>query len=501
MHKVRILCLEDNRQDAELIVHQLSEMPFHPQVDVVETGDSYRERVSQQRFDLILSDYSIPGFSGIEALNIARNVAPDTPFIFFSGTIGEDAAIDSLIQGATDYVVKQRPARLKPAIQRALELAELKREQRSFQDSLRFQADILKSVSEGVIATDSAGRIVFWNQGAEAIFGKSTADVMMQDVRGLGIEVEHGRLDHLLDRVNRSGNVRELIECRRPGGNHPIWVSVSARQFADSQGAMLGYLLIASDVTEQRNNEEKILQLNAELEARVAARTAALAEANEELQKFGYSVSHDLKAPLRAMAGYAKILEEDFTDALGDEGLRLVGRIANAAKRMDQIGQGLLRLARLSAAPLDVSPINISELAGSIAAELIEASPDRNVEWSIEQHLEVVADAALLRSLLENLLSNAWKFSAHATPGTIEVGQVETERGIAFFVKDNGVGFDSASAEQIFEPFRRMHREDEFPGLGVGLSTAARIAKRHGGDMWATGEVGRGATIYFTLAP
>src|ERR1022692_1425888 len=153
MQAAHILCLEDNKDDAELIAHQLEKMASRPKLEHVSSADEYRDRIARKRYDLILSDYSIPGFSGIEALNIARNLTPDTPFIFFSGTLGEDAAIESLLQGATDYVVKQRPARLPVAITRALEEAESKRQQRSAQESLRFQADILNSVSEGVIAT------------------------------------------------------------------------------------------------------------------------------------------------------------------------------------------------------------------------------------------------------------------------------------------------------------------------------------------------------------
>ena len=501
MQAAHILCLEDNKDDAELIAHQLEKMASRPKLEHVSSADEYRDRIARKRYDLILSDYSIPGFSGIEALNIARNLTPDTPFIFFSGTLGEDAAIESLLQGATDYVVKQRPARLPVAITRALEEAESKRQQRSAQESLRFQADILNSVSEGVIATDSAGRVVFWNPGAESIFGRSAHSVMMEQLQGVGIDVESGSLGRLIQTVIECGQANETVWCYSSVESSPVWVSIAARRLTDSKNAPLGFLLIANDVSERKSWEDQMIGLNADLEARVVSRTAELVEANEECQKFGYSVSHDLHAPLRAMAGYARVLTEDFSDQLGKDGLQIVTRIAAAAVRMDQISKGLLRLATLSGSPLESKVLDLSRFARQVAAELMESAPDRAVDWTVQSNLTVKADEALTRSLLENLMSNAWKFTADQANANIEIGKEDTDRGPAYFVRDNGIGFDPDEVKQIFEPFHRLHGQREYPGVGVGLSTAIRIAKRHHGQMWAVGSPGMGATFYFTLGP
>lgn len=496
---VRILCLEDDPNDAELIVHHLSALPLNPLIDHVETGEAFRSHLSANRYDLILCDYSIPGFSGTEALSLAVSQAPDVPFIFFSGTIGEEAAIDSLLQGATDYVVKQRPARLRSAVTRALELAELRRRQRSAQDSLRFQADILNSVTEGVIATDVEGAVVYWNHGAQSILARSAKDVMMQPIQRACSDVEPGCFASLMSDVERDGVGRRTVEYRRIGEPEPKWISIAARPLTDSRDAKLGYLIIVTDVTDQHVSREQVLRLNAELEERVRLRTAALAEANEELNKFAYSVSHDLKAPLRAMGGYAAVLREDFAERLGEEGLRVVSRIGAAATRMDLICQGLLRLSRLSSAQLVLEEVDLSQVAATIAAELMEANPGQDIEWTIDQHLLATADPSLVRSLLENLLGNAVKFSGQSRPSRVEVGRTRTERGMAFFVRDNGIGFSAEHANQIFEPFQRLHREDEYPGVGIGLSTAVRIAKRHNGEMWAESEPDKGATFYFTM--
>jgi len=200
------------------------------------------------------------------------------------------------------------------------------------------------------------------------------------------------------------------------------------------------------------------------------------------------------------MAGYANVLVEDFSVQLGEEGLYVVGRITAAAARMDQISKGLLRLATLSGAPLAIQDVDLSHLATGIAAELSESNPGRAVDWAVQSNLLVQADEGLMSSLLQNLMSNAWKFTADQADAKIEVGLEDTERGPAYFVRDNGIGFDPDHARQIFEPLRRLHRQDEYPGAGVGLSAAARIAKRHNGQMWTVGKPGEGATFYFTIA-
>ena len=498
MREVRILYLEDNKRDAELVTEILTAMPLRPKVDHVDSGASYQEKINRNRYDLILSDYSIPGYSGMEALRLAHDLTPDTPFIFFSGTIGEDVAVDSLIQGATDYVVKQRPARLTAAITRALENAELRRQQRANQDSLQFQANILNNVTDGVIATDIEGRIAYWNPGAELIFHRSPKQMMMKPLADSGLELVHGGFRDLMERARELGKASDTLSCRTSEGQ-TVWVSASSQRLTDSSKRFLGYLLILNDITERKSREEEVTRLHADFESRLAARTADLTEANEDLQRFGYSMSHDLSGPIRAVGGNARVLEEDFGSVLGEEGLYAVGRIRAAAARMDQLSKGLLRLARLSATPLELVQVDLSSIVKAVRSDLSELDRARNVSWRIEEGLTVHADELLIRSLIENLLGNAWKYTSERANAVIEFGMQNTDRGRAYFVRDNGIGFDQDHAKALFEPFLRLHSDDEYPGTGVGLSTAARIAERHNGQMWAVGTPGTGATFYFTL--
>jgi signal transduction histidine kinase len=250
-----------------------------------------------------------------------------------------------------------------------------------------------------------------------------------------------------------------------------------------------------------QSSQEELRVINAQLEARVAERTAQLAAANRELEAFSYSVAHDLRAPLRAIDGFSSGLEEDLGPRLDDTTRHDVERIRSACRRMDEQIDGLLRLSRLTRAELKRRSVDLSALALGVAEALRHAQPARRVELVVAPGLTVDADPGLLRVLLENLLGNAWKYTGKHTAARVEVGRVALAGGEALFVRDDGAGFDMAYADKLFAPFQRLHSVHEFEGHGIGLATAQRIVARHGGRIWAEAEVGKGATFWFTLPP
>jgi light-regulated signal transduction histidine kinase (bacteriophytochrome) len=233
----------------------------------------------------------------------------------------------------------------------------------------------------------------------------------------------------------------------------------------------------------------------------VHARTIQLEAVNRELEAFSYSVSHDLRAPLRAVRDFGRILGEDHADGLDGAGRAHLDRILRASERMEELIEGLLELSRLGRAELRRDTVDLSRASLSVISELREAEPERIVETVIPAGLTLNADARLMRVVLENLLGNAWKFTANTAGSRIEVGCAQQAGETAWFVRDNGAGFDIKHADRLFVPFQRLHMENEFAGTGVGLATVQRIVQRHGGRVWAEGAPGKGATVWFTIPP
>jgi signal transduction histidine kinase len=253
------------------------------------------------------------------------------------------------------------------------------------------------------------------------------------------------------------------------------------------------------EVAERRRAEEEVQRLNAELEKRVRERTAQLEAANKELEAFSFSVSHDLRAPLRAIDGFSQALLEDFPKNVSDEANRYLLRIQSSTQRMGQLIEDLLNLARVSRGALSRRTVDVSSLARQVVVDLQQRDPGRTVEVSIWDGLSADADPRLLRAALENLIGNAWKFTSKAASPRIEIGALHDGGQTTFFVRDNGAGFDMAYSDKLFGAFQRLHAANDYTGTGIGLATVQRIVHRHGGRIWADAQVGKGAVFHFTL--
>jgi PAS domain S-box-containing protein len=273
------------------------------------------------------------------------------------------------------------------------------------------------------------------------------------------------------------------------------WISTTKAPLRDKEGQIIGTFGISRDITERKRAEQAIQQLNADLQKKAAQLEAA----NKELEAFSYSVSHDLRAPLRGIDGWSLALLEDYHDALDEQGRQYLDRVRSETQRMGQLIDDMLQLARVTRAEMHKAPVNLSALAQTIAAHLQETEPGRPVAFNIQLGLSAQGDASLLEVALSNLLSNAFKFTGKTPQARIEFGQTEIQGERAFFVRDNGAGFDMAYAQRLFGAFQRLHKTSEFPGTGIGLATVQRVIHRHGGRVWAEAGVNQGATFYFTL--
>ncbi len=286
----------------------------------------------------------------------------------------------------------------------------------------------------------------------------------------------------------------------QPG--EPTVGGLSLRDILIGAGALFGFaLLVLNSYTalERQRALDSYTQLNEELERKVRERTAQLEASNRELSAFSYTVSHDLRAPLRAMAGFSQLLLEGQGSRLDQTARDHLERIRNGTTRLGQLIDGLLALSRVTQSALSQQMVDVSALAAQTCTELRAAEPNRDVTATIQLGLKAYVDPRLITSVLQNLLGNAWKFTARQKNPHVEFGGQEKNGFTCFFVRDNGVGFDMAYAHKLFGVFERLHHASDFPGTGIGLATVKRIVERHGGKIWAEAGIGRGATIYFTL--
>jgi PAS domain S-box-containing protein len=356
--------------------------------------------------------------------------------------------------------------------------------------------NLMGAVPDAVIISNSDGRIVFVNAAVERYFGYKPEHLLGRAVEILvprqhhPQHTEHRAEYHAAPRRRSMGYGSDLRAVRSDGTEFPVKISLGFTPIKD------GNLVIAivQDLSDIRNRDKSIESLNERM-----ARNAKLSEVNKELEAFSFSVSHDLRSPLRVVDGFSQVLLEDYAQHLDAYGKSCLTRIRSAAQRMGQLIDDLLKLSRITRSELNAAQVDLSAIAREIARGLQEGASERAVDFIIDDDMTVLGDASLLRIALENLMNNAFKFSAGRTPARIEIGQREKNGEKVFHVTDNGAGFDMAYSEKLFGAFQRLHNAKEFPGTGVGLATVQRIISRHRGQVWAEAALDKGATIYFTL--
>ena len=346
---------------------------------------------------------------------------------------------------------------------------------------------------DAIVVVNSEGHIVQVNKRTEALFGydreellNSEPDVLLPE-RFREKHKEHRKAYMAEPRVRPMGTGLELYGRKKDGNEFPVDIALGVLQ-PDKDGTDIVVLAVVRDITQRKETERKLLEAK-----------AALEHSNKELEQFVYSVSHDLRAPLRHIEGFIRMLDEDYSEKLNEKGRDYIRRVQAGSARMQELIEALLNLSRYTRDDLNRSKVYLTAFAKAVAAELVRSNPDRHVEFVITENVTVDGDPVLLRLVIQNLMDNAFKFTGKRAIAKIEFGVQQINGKPVYFVKDDGDGFDMENAVRLFTPFQRLHTTAEFPGLGIGLATAQRIIHHHGGRIWAESRVNGGATFYFTL--
>ena len=500
---LRILIVDDSEDDAALIARALHQGGYDAISQIVDSAETMRSALESQDWDVIVSDHAMPRFSAPASLMLAKQLRPFIPFIIVSGEIDQKLAVSLMRNGAKDYISKLEMSRLAPAIGRELREVLMQKEIKKIETALKRSEiryrRLFETAEDGILILDAeTGQILDVNPFLIKILGYSKEYFLGKMLWNLGFFHDVEKSKKAFAELQEKGFIRYQNLPFETSAGKTISVEFVSNTY------MVNDMKVAQcnirDISEHVLDGKEIAKLNTELEQRVKDRTIQLEALNKELETFSYSVSHDLRAPLRRILAYTEDLDSDSTYEQSFARKGIVEKIRINAKRMDKLISALLDLSHLSRQPVVRTTVDLSATARHIADELIHSQPDRKASFIIADGIIVQGDAQLLRSVLENFLGNAWKYTSHNDKATIEFGVLPQEFGDSvYFVRDDGVGFDMAYADKLFGAFQRLHTEKEFPGIGIGLATVQRIIARHNGRVWAESVPGNHTVFYFTL--
>lgn len=483
-----MLHVEDNEMDAELVARALRKGGFAPAVAVVQTQAEFERELGLNCPEVVIADYNLPQWKGMEALDVLHREGLDIPLILVSGALGDVTAVECIKAGATDYVLKDGLARLPEAVRRALREKGLREQHLRSQELFR---SAVESSPCGILMVDEAGKILLANTETERLFGYGHDQMLGQPVEMLvpnRFQEGHRKHRAAFQRAPAKravGQGRELYARRQDGSDFPVEIGLNPVETTSGAHTLISVV----DITARKQAESAALEYTRELQ-----------RSNAELEQFAYIASHDLQEPLRMVASYTELLAERYRGKLDERADKYIGYAVDGARRMQLLIHDLLAYARVSSQAKPPQPTDTAALVASVVAMMSKVIESSKAEVVCENLPTVNADELQLGQVFQNLLGNALKFHGDRVP-RIQVGAecMEKEKLWRFSVADNGIGIDKENGGRLFQMFQRLHTREEYEGTGIGLAISKRIVERHAGRIWFDSAPGQGTTFYFTL--
>lgn len=485
-----ILLIDDNPDDRLLAIRELKRAFSDVQIQEARNWPEIEQAFSQGDFDFVVTDFELNWTTGLDVLRAVKQRDSDTPIVMFTNSGSQEVAVEAMKAGLDDYVIKSPKhfVRLQQAVRTVWKNAQLRRRAKELEFRLRF---LLNELYVGVFRATLDGQLVEASDGLLRLLRAQTLAEAQQCFRQHLALALDGQTDP--SQLHREIKIQADDDCPRS-----LWLKISTTPVQINGKPMWDGLVL--DITEQKETAAALQALNESLEQRVQQRTARLELLNQELEIFAFSVSHDLRAPIRQINGFVDLLKDhlqpEAKDHTTDHYLTVLRQLTD---RSGQLIDDLLQFSRTGRAELEVTPVNMGQLVREVKRQLEPQTADRTIVWQIEDLCRARGDRNLLRQVWQNLIGNAVKYTRDQDRAEITVGSRPGEGEVVFFVQDNGIGFDGVAAQRLFGVFQRLPNAESFEGTGIGLANVKRIIHRHGGRLWAEAELDVGATFYFAL--